>query len=175
MGELAEPWSTAAEQAGVRQTYRGIGDAAGVSHVTVRRLIAEGRTTPSTIRKVADALRVEIAMVYKWANISTSEWGPWDPPMQAHQLNPRARAALEELILAVTEGGQSWDVGQSGPEDEAPTGRGTSMPTTHPKFRGGASADAEVPLAARRPRTTKPSKLRNDPQAVAGEEDQSTE
>lgn len=43
MGELPEPWSKAAEQAGVRKTYRGIGEAAGgLSHVTVRRLIAEG-------------------------------------------------------------------------------------------------------------------------------------
>ena len=49
MSELPEPWSMAAERAGVRQTYRGIGDAAGLSHVTVKRLIAEGRTSQTTI------------------------------------------------------------------------------------------------------------------------------
>lgn len=105
MAELPEPWNTAAEKAGVRQTYRGIGDSAGLSHVTVRRLIAEGRTSPATVTKVADALRVDESEVYRWAGIELSEWGPWTPPPDAHKLNPRARAALEELIRAVTQGG----------------------------------------------------------------------
>lgn len=105
MSELPEPWSTAAERAGVRQTYRGIGDAAGISHVTVRRLIAEGRTSPATIAKVAGALRVDEAKVYRWASVEMSEWGPWTPPAEAHRLNPRAQAALEELIRAMVQGG----------------------------------------------------------------------
>lgn len=106
MSEMPEPWRTAAERAGVRQTYRGIGEAAGLSHVTVRRLIAQGRTTPATISAVADALRVSEATVTAWADVETSEWGPWVPPRESHRLNPRARQALEELIRAVTEGGQ---------------------------------------------------------------------
>ena len=77
MSELPEPWSTAAERAGVRQTYRGIGDAAGLSHVTVKRLIAEGRTSQTTITKVAEALRVDQAKVYQWASVEVSERGPW--------------------------------------------------------------------------------------------------
>lgn len=98
MSELPEPWSTAAERAGVRQTYRGIGDAAGLSHVTVKRLIAEGRTSQTTITKVAEALRVDQAKVYQWASVEVSEWGPWVPPAEAHKLNPRARAALEDCL-----------------------------------------------------------------------------
>lgn len=121
MGELPKPWEQAAERAGVRTTYRGIGDAAGISHVTVKRLITEGRTSTATVRKVAEALGVTSAAIHEWANLPTSEWGPWDPPKQAHQLNPRARAALEELILAITEGEASWSGDTSG-EDEVPAG-----------------------------------------------------
>lgn len=107
MGDLPEPWNAAAERAGVRQTLRGIADEAGISHVTVRRLIAEGRTSPKTIRLVAAALRVDESKVYGWAGVPVSQWGPWDPPREAHQMSPRVRAAMEELIRAVTEGGQS--------------------------------------------------------------------
>lgn len=111
MEQLSEPWSTAAERAGVRQTYRGIAERAGISHVTVRRLVAEGRTSQATVTKVADALGVDEATVYGWAGVDLSEWGPWIPPREAHKLNPRARAALEELIRAITQGG--LDVGKS--------------------------------------------------------------
>lgn len=107
MSELPEPWRTAAEQAGVRQTYRGIGEAAGLSHVTVRRLIAQGRTSPATIGAVAVALGVEESAVYQWAGVPVSDWGPWIPPREAHKLNPRAREALDELIRAITEDGGS--------------------------------------------------------------------
>lgn len=106
MNELAEPWRTAAERAGVRQTYRGIGEAAELSHVTVRRLIAEGRTSPETVGRVSQALGVAESTVLDWAGIARSDWGPWAPPQQAQYLNPRARAALTELILAITEGAQ---------------------------------------------------------------------
>jgi hypothetical protein len=104
MGELPEPWNTAAEQAGVRQTYRGIGERAGLSHVTVRRLITEGRTSPTTIAKVALALNVDEEKVHEWADIELSEWGLWTPPKEAHKLNPRTRAALDELIRVITGG-----------------------------------------------------------------------
>ena len=105
MGELQEPWDSAASRAGVRQTYRGIAERAGVSHVTVRRLIVEGRTSPSTIAKVAAALNVDEAKVFDWVGIELSELGPWVPPMEAHKLNPRARAALDELIRAIAHEG----------------------------------------------------------------------
>lgn len=105
MGELPEPWNAAAEKVGVRQTYRGIGDEAGISHVTVRRLIAEGRTSPATVSKVAKALRIDEAKVYEWAGIELSELGPWYPPAAAHQLEPRARELISELIGLLTQGG----------------------------------------------------------------------
>lgn len=98
MPELPQVWSEAAERAGVRQTLRGIAEASGVSHVTVRRLVGEGRTSPATVRKVAEALGVDQAEVNRWAGVELSEWGPWEPPREAHRLNPRARAAVEELI-----------------------------------------------------------------------------
>ena len=104
MNELPEPWNTAAEHAGVTQSLRGIASAAGVSHVTVGRLIRQGRTSPQTVSAVAAALRISEAKVYEYAGISLSDLGPWIPPLEAHRLNPRARAALSELILAITEG-----------------------------------------------------------------------
>lgn len=109
MGELPEPWNTAAEQAGVRQTYRGIGDRAGISHVTIRRLIGQGRTSQGTVSKVAEALGQTQETIYKWAGIERSEWGPWIPPKEAHQLDPRAREALNELIRVMTTGGTNED------------------------------------------------------------------
>ena len=123
MNEIPEPWATAAEQAGIRQTLRGIAEAARISHVTVGRLIGEGRTSPATITAVATALRVEPAKVYEWAHVEVSDWGPWTPPILAHRLSPRARAALSELILAIVES-----------EDE------TYVPSTkaHQKSRNGA-------------------------------------
>lgn len=125
MGEIPEPWSTVAEQAGLRQTYRGIGEAAGLSHVTVRRLITEGRTSPSTVNKVAAALRVEASKVYQWADIELSEWGPWTPPAEAHRLHPRVRAALDELIRAVTQGGTD---ARQAEEQKTPDGGGGVTP-----------------------------------------------
>ncbi len=100
MSELREPWATAAEQAGVRQTLRGIAEAAKISHVTVGRLINDGRTSPATIVAVAEALRIEPGTAYEWAHMA-SDWGPWTPPIGSHRLTPRARAALAELILVL--------------------------------------------------------------------------
>ncbi len=137
MSELPEPWSTAAERAGVRQTYRGIGDAAGLSHVTVKRLIAEGRTSQTTITKVAEALRVDQAKVYQWASVEVSEWGPWVPPAEAHKLNPRARAALEELIRAMVQ--------EDGGKSDAGTAEAEKM---------GVSTRDDMTLAARRGAST---------------------
>ena len=37
--DLPEPWRMAAERAGIRQSLRGIAEAAGVGHPTVGRLI----------------------------------------------------------------------------------------------------------------------------------------
>lgn len=136
MGELVEPWRTAAERAGVRQTYRGIGEAAGISHVTIRRLISQGRTSPETIAAVSRALGVDEATIEGWVGISRSDWGPWQPPAQAQHLNPRARAALAELILAITEGGQDEDLAD-------PAQKSTDL-------AGGETTRDDVTLAARR-------------------------
>lgn len=148
MAELPEPWNTAAERAGVRQTYRGIGDEAGLSHVTVRRLIAEGRTSPTTVEKVARALSVDVVKVYDWAEIELSEWGPWTPPKEAHKLNPRARAALEELIRAVTQGGSSDGLA---PEDQKTPPAAPAAPVNLDDLRETKQGDtAHLRRAARR-------------------------
>lgn len=145
MGELTEPWNAAAERVGVRQTYRGIGEAAGVSHVTVRRLIVEGRTSPQTVGRVAQALRVDEATIYRWAGVPLSDWGPWTPPAEAHRLNPRARAALDELIRAVTHDGEESSDGRQS-EAEKSDEEGNVR-----RFRRPGPVDpGQEPMAARR-------------------------
>lgn len=106
MNEIPEPWRTAAEQAGIRQTLRGIAEAADISHVTLRRLIVEGRTSPRTVGAVAEALGVSRATVYEWAG-HEPDLELWEPPFEAHKLSPRAKAALTELILAITQEGET--------------------------------------------------------------------
>lgn len=137
MGELPEPWNTAAEQAGIRQTFRGIGEAAGgVSHVTVKRLITGDRTSPSTINKVAEALGVDRETIHNWLGLPVPEWGFWELPDEAQQLNPRARAALTELILAVTQGGQHEDLANSPAEKKGgTTGAGDNVRLLNPKHQ----------------------------------------
>lgn len=110
MDELPEPWRTAAERAGVRQSLRGLAEEAGVGHPTVKRLITGDRTSPKTVMAVAGALRVDEGTVRSWANIEPPVGEPWAPPEASRLLSPRARAALTELILAITderEGGSS--------------------------------------------------------------------
>jgi len=136
MNEIPEPWATAAEQAGIRQTLRGVAEAARISHVTVGRLISEGRTSPATITAVATALRVEPAKVYGWAHVHVSDWGPWTPPMLAHRLSPRARAALSELILAIVES-----------EDE------TDVPSTKAHQKSADESEDDAPVNVRQSRT----------------------
>ena len=122
MDELPEPWRTAAEQAGVRQSLRGLADAAGVGHPTIKRLIAEGRTSPKTVQAVADALAVTVERVEEWAGMEPATGEPWNPPDAARRLSPRARAALTELILAITDerGGTDANTAEAGEKiDEA--------------------------------------------------------
>ena len=161
MGELPEPWNTAAERAGVRATLRGIGEAAGgTSHVTMRRLIQEGRTSEATIRKVVTALRVSQATIREWASIPTSDYGAWDPPAEAHRMTPRARAAVEELIRTLVEEGGT-DVGT------------TDQKSTGPGERGSATELNPAPWTAQAARrATDPYGDRIEAQDRAGEENQ---
>lgn len=125
MDELPKQWCDMAEQAGPRPTFQGIADAAGISHLTLRRLVADGRSTPKAISKVADALRIPVEVIYKMAPIEVSDWGPWVPPMEAHRLEPRTREALHELIRAITS--QGAQVGRRPTPQKTP--RGPTAPT----------------------------------------------
>lgn len=157
MGDLREPWRTAAEQAGVRQSLRGIAERADLSHATVRRLINEGRTSAATVAAVSAALGVDEGTVLRWAEVEVSDLGPWVPPMESHKLGPRARAALAELILAITQEVES-DAGAE------PGKKSASVTQLRPQ---------QQRLAARRGRQTINPEL--DRQALAGEEDQDSE
>lgn len=95
--DLPEPWRMAAERAGIRQSLRGIAEAAGVGHPTVGRLIEGGSTSPS-ISLVASVLRVTEEQVREWAGAKTPAGEPWEPP-EASRLEATGGAARLEPRL----------------------------------------------------------------------------
>lgn len=149
MNGLPEAWAAAAERAGVRGSARGISQAAGLSHVTVSRLINEGRTSPETIAAVAKALRITEAEVYEMANVPVSELGPWSPPMEAHLMSPRLRAAVTELILAAVEQQQDMEGSGGHADSAAPMNDAGKTPASIADYRCDRG-DAHQALAARR-------------------------
>lgn len=100
LSELPEQWATWANQAGVRPSMTGIGEAADVPASTVSRLI-RGRTTKATVKAVADALRITEAQIL--AAVEPQTLGPWSPPMEAHLLTSQERDALGVLIRGLTQ------------------------------------------------------------------------
>jgi lambda repressor-like predicted transcriptional regulator len=79
--DIPQPWRSALESRGLA-SYRRLGDRAGISHETARRLILGMRTSRSTVRAVADAMGVDVEEIHRLrgepAPDTSSEWTP--PP-----------------------------------------------------------------------------------------------
>lgn len=186
MSELPEPWNQAAEQAGIRQTLRGLADRSQVPHTTVRRLILGiGTPSASTIAKVSDALGVDVS---RWVGRKATG-DPYVGPDASRHLNERQRAALTELINALLDEEDETDAHGAearkktlpdmarlraaaqaawviGDPDDRPSG--ASVTPLHPTTPSAPSRD----IAARGrtvPRTPNPDL---DSQEMAGEESQ---
>lgn len=103
--QLPAEWVKLAEQAGITGSYRGIAQAADVAPSTLTRLVQEGRTSPETTSRVADALRIPEAKVYELAELAAhDDLGPWSPPVEANQLDGAEREAIERLIRVMAKG-----------------------------------------------------------------------
>lgn len=69
---------------------------------TVRRLVwGVGRASPSTVERVAAALKMDVRVVSEWAKQRRESAEPYSPPKEAALLTNRHRAALDELIRAM--------------------------------------------------------------------------
>ena len=72
----------------------------GVPGMTVNRLVyGEVRTSPEVLRQVAEALRVDDAVIYGLAGWPTTT-EPWVPPAEAEAMDDRQRKAVTEMIRA---------------------------------------------------------------------------
>ena len=100
--ELPEPWRTALERKGI-SSKRGLATKAGISPQTAKRLI-DGMGNPSaeTVAAVADAVfNGDRTYVWELAGQSRQDFGPWDLPPEASQLDPEQRAAVLAVVRAM--------------------------------------------------------------------------
>ncbi len=102
------PWVEAMENVGAvdprngRVSWNQLASKAGITTSALTRL-ATGKTTakPSTVRAVAEALRVRPEVVSSWISAGREVRGPYVPPDEAHLLTDRQRDALTELIRSM--------------------------------------------------------------------------
>jgi len=108
-------------------SYRRLGDAAGISHETARRVILGYRTTALTISKIADAMGVQIERIHELRNEDTPEPPrAWTPPESASRLTHEEREALSRLISLMTLGRR--EDGEGDAEQPTPKTPGPSSP-----------------------------------------------
>lgn len=103
--ELPEPWRTQAAKHNLELSYRGLSRATGLGVETVRQAIIGRNRRPSaaTVRKLAEALRIEPAELDAWFGGRGSDLEPYEAPSAAARLTPKQRKALDNLILAMVE------------------------------------------------------------------------
>lgn len=97
----------------------GIGEKAKVPTSTISRLLS-GRTTPATVKAVADALKVSEREIL--AAATGKSFGPWEPPLEAHLLTEAERDALAVLIRSMAAGKEPEDAGDAEAEKIRPLG-----------------------------------------------------
>lgn len=123
--EIPEPWATRMVERGYTDRRSGgqgpgmgaLAEATGLHTSTISEAI-NGRRTPSpkTVNELVDKLGEDVA---EWLGVKY--FGPWTPPAAVTALTRRQRKALEELIVAMTEGGEHGG-------DTAATSRGADAP-----------------------------------------------
>lgn len=106
--EAPQPWADAMVKAGAvspqgRPSITRLAGMAGVAVETARRLIQGKGSTDATIGKVAEALNMDVREVSGWAGRHRPVLDPYIVPGEAHLMTERQRAAITELIRAMTE------------------------------------------------------------------------
>lgn len=101
---IPEPWLTAAERKGVG-TYRPLAAAAKLSHETARKVVLGLKTSDDSIRKVADALGIDVEQAYAWRDEQAPDYSrDFIPDERAPYLTHEEREAINKLIRLLTEG-----------------------------------------------------------------------
>src|SRR5690625_5124500 len=101
--DIPDPWRSAAERKGISPTYRPLAARAKVSHETVRRLVQGRPTSERTIRKVADALGVDVEKIHEWRGEAPPDYGnAFEPDPSASLLTTEERAVINSLIRLLT-------------------------------------------------------------------------
>jgi len=158
------PWVEPMERVGARNprsldgrvSWGGLARKAGVSTSAITNMVY-GRTrtpSPGTVQKVAEALGVSPQTVSDWLNLDRPVGKTFEPDEASSLLYDHERAALNELIRAITrdrrEAGEDRDersapmnpAGESPAQDDAPEG---DVVEIHRRGRGTPSG---IPLGA---------------------------
>lgn len=85
-----------------RPSWNRLAEMAGVSTTTLTMMVTgRRRASMATIRKVAEALRLDADTVAAW--VGGGSVTPYQVPEEVHLLTPRQQKALTELIRAIAE------------------------------------------------------------------------
>lgn len=102
---IPDPWRSAAERKGITPTYRPLGDRAGMAHETVRRVISGQSVNKKSVRKLADALGVDVETIHEWRRESPPDYGSmFEPDESSMLLTTEERAVINTLIRMLTDG-----------------------------------------------------------------------
>lgn len=109
--ETPEPWKTLMERRGIG-SLRHLAREAGVSNPAVTRLVhGDGVSQDETIRRVADALGLDLPTMYAHVGMESPEAEPYVPPAEANRLTARQRRAIDEMIRAIVAEREDDDAG----------------------------------------------------------------
>lgn len=97
--QIPDAWKILMDRRAI-SSVRQLAMRAGVSHVTVNRLVYADPffATEETLQAVADALGVPFDTVYQLAGRRVKGAEPWIPPAEAARLTLEQRKVLDQLI-----------------------------------------------------------------------------
>lgn len=97
--QIPEAWKILMDRRGI-SSVRQLAMRAGVSHVTVNRLVFGDPfwAQEETLQAVADALGVPFDTVYQLAGRRVQGAEKWEPPAEAARLTMEQRKVLDQLI-----------------------------------------------------------------------------
>lgn len=102
--ELPAAWRRHTERKGI-SSYRRLGAAANIAHETARRVVRGASVKDDSIRRVADALGIDVEEVYALRNESAPDFSrEWTPPASSAALTHEEREALARIISLMTAG-----------------------------------------------------------------------
>lgn len=129
-----------------RPSWNRLAELAGVGPSTITHMVrGTKRTSPETIQRVADVLRVPAGEVSAWLGLTRRVGERYAPPPEADLLTPRQREAVNELIRAIV-----------ADEQRAGAGDGNATPTNLASVTTLRTPSPPKRVAARTTRRTPP-------------------